>query len=304
MLHLARYLPVLTVSRSARSGEQQLYDKLLTLLKADRLRVSTTRLDEPFRSSAHLARALAKADMLIAESGVISSSARLVFAEKDAVRQEPGEFTFFCADESGLQECAGQIMSWLHWCDNVTPATGAVLIGGKSSRMGQPKHLIEHASGTTWLEHTVTTINPFVENLVISGKGRIPASLKNLVRIDDLPDLQGPLAGIGGLFRSRPLTSWLVTACDMPYISGLAVTWLLDQRRRTCLAVIPQNPKTGRSEPLLGWYNYRCGALIDELISSGSRRISDLCRHNLVLQPQIPDHLTDNWRNINYPEEI
>ena len=56
------------------------------------------------------------------------------------------------------------------------PVWGCVLIGGRSRRMGRPKHLIE-AGGCSWLERTVTLLGHCVEQVVIAGPGDVPATL-------------------------------------------------------------------------------------------------------------------------------
>ena len=154
------------------------------------------------------------------------------------------------------------------------------------------------------VEHLLEVIAPFASALVISGKGELPDSLRQNRRVDDLPGLQGPLAGIGALVRDEPFSSRLILACDLPYMNSASVQWLLDQRQPRYVAVIPENPVTGRSEPLFGWYDYRCGPLIEDLIKSGSRRIREICASQLVLQPRIPAHLAGGWRNINRPEDL
>ena len=65
-----------------------------------------------------------------------------------------------------------------------TPVWGCVLIGGKSSRMGTPKHLLETA-GRTWIERTVAVLRGRVEQVVIAGAGALPAALAEMIRVDD-----------------------------------------------------------------------------------------------------------------------
>ena len=73
------------------------------------------------------------------------------------------------------------------------PVWGCVLIGGRSSRMGVPKHLLEQ-NGRTWIERTVAILRQQVEQVVIAGSGDLPAVLANLPRVDDVSGLGGPLA--------------------------------------------------------------------------------------------------------------
>ena len=207
-------------------------------------------------------------------------------------------------DANYSRKAVGRIAVWLAERRLQTPVFGAVLIGGKSSRMGHPKHLIRGEEGRSWLEHLVCLFDPFVTRQVVSGVGELPGSMQQIDRVDDVDGVEGPLAGIGALLRSRPFISWLVCACDMPHITPAAIEWLLDQRGRACAAVIPENPETGRSEPLFAWYDYRCGPLVDDLVASGSRRISDLCCRPAIFQPGIPQSLVPCWRNLNYPDQL
>ena len=77
------------------------------------------------------------------------------------------------------------------------PVWGCVLIGGRSRRMGRPKHLIE-AGGCSWLERTVTLIGHCVERVVIAGPGDLPATLVGTEHLADAAGVAGPLAGILG----------------------------------------------------------------------------------------------------------
>ena len=76
------------------------------------------------------------------------------------------------------------------------PVWGCVLIGGRSRRMGRPKHLIE-AGGCSWLERTVTLLGYCVERVVIAGPGDVPATLAGTEHLADAAGAQ-----------SRPSQSW------------------------------------------------------------------------------------------------
>ncbi|MCI5149713.1 MAG: hypothetical protein D3916_10065 [Candidatus Electrothrix sp. MAN1_4] len=88
---------------------------------------------------------------------------------------------------------------------------GCILIGGKSSRMGRPKHLIQE-NEKTWLEQAVEILSPHVEQVVLSGSGEVPATLASLAQVPDAPGLAGPLAGILSVMRWQQTASWLVMA--------------------------------------------------------------------------------------------
>ncbi len=184
-----------------------------------------------------------------------------------------------------------------------TPVWGCILIGGKSSRMGMPKHLIRE-NEKTWLEHAVETLSPHVDQMVLSGSGEIPPSLASLPRIPDDPGLAGPLAGILSVMRWQQTVSWLVMACDQPDVQAESLEWLLAQRKPGIRAVLPDLFGNGHLEPLLAWYDFRCRPQLETIAASGSLRISRLANQAGVCHFQPPEHLHSSWHNINTPDQI
>ncbi|MEE4167209.1 MAG: NTP transferase domain-containing protein, partial [Desulfocapsaceae bacterium] len=140
--------------------------------------------------------------------------------------------------------------------------------------------------------------------VVISGGGAIPQGIASLTRIDDLPGLSGPMAGISAVMKQYPFVSWLVLACDMPDIAPESINWLVEQRRPGRCAVIPRNPLTGRVEPLYGWYDFRSAPLFEFLAAKGDMRMTSLASCPGVYSPMIPESLAGSWRNVNRPEEL
>lgn len=183
------------------------------------------------------------------------------------------------------------------------PVWGCVLIGGRSRRMGVPKHLLQR-EGRTWIERTVAMLRRRVERVVIAGSGSLPDSLVSVVRVDDVPDLAGPLAGILAAFRRYPQVSWLVVACDLPDMEEEALQWLLACRRPGVTAIMPELAGDGRIEPLLAYYDRSCRPLLEEMARLGQRRLSRLQESAGVITPQPPPSLRPSWRNVNTPEDL
>ena len=200
------------------------------------------------------------------------------------------------------------LLQWLQEIWQQTPVWACILIGGRSSRMGRPKHLIEKEDAkdnSTWLEHTVGLLQPLIgDQIALSGGGLVPASLDHLPRLPDIPEARGPLTGILAAMRWQPRVSWLLIACDMPDISTEAVSWLLSQRRPGCWGTVPRLHEDGHVEPLLAHYDYRCGFLFERLLVSGSLRIGQVARQGKIDSPLIPLSLRPSWHNINTPEEL
>lgn len=169
--------------------------------------------------------------------------------------------------------------------------------------MGTPKHLIVQ-DGLSWLERTVAVLGQVVEQVVVAGGGELPLSLKALPRVPDIPELAGPLAGILAVLRTAPRVSWLVVACDQPDMHVDALRWLLSCRAPGVLAVMPDIAGNGRVEPLLAYYDHAIRPVLEEMATSGHRRMNRLQSVAGVITPRPPAHLHASWRNINTPGEL
>jgi glutamate dehydrogenase (NADP+)/cyclic pyranopterin phosphate synthase/molybdopterin-guanine dinucleotide biosynthesis protein A len=184
------------------------------------------------------------------------------------------------------------------------PLRACLLIGGRSSRMGRPKHLIKGSNGLTWVENTVRLLQPFTKNIVLSGAGDVPDTLHSLKRIPDVPDVQGPLTGILAAMRWHPDSCWLLLACDMPNISPEAIEWLLSNRGLDIWGVVPRLKEDSFLEPLLAVYEPQAREYLEELYRSGCFRISVAARRSKILNPVVPELLSGAWGNINTPDEL
>lgn len=185
------------------------------------------------------------------------------------------------------------------------PLYGLILIGGRSSRMGRPKHLICFENGETWLERNVKMLSPFVDRVFLSGGGDIPTALEYFERITDAEGFQGPMAGIMGAIEKYPSGNWLVMACDMPVVSGEAVAWLIKQfdgfRGN---ALIPKNSETGKLEPLFAVYRSEIEKAFRAAAASNKFALTAICEHEDILTPLIPRPLLPSWSNVNNEQQL
>ena len=184
-----------------------------------------------------------------------------------------------------------------------TPVFGCALIGGKSSRMGAPKHLLRE-DGRTWLERTAELLGRVCKSVVIAGGGDVPEGAACYPRLVDVPDAKGPMSGILAAMRWAPHTSWLVAACDLPGLTAEALDWLLSTRRPGVWATVPRLKDAPTVEPLLAHYDFRCRPLLQRQADGGNFRLADVASHPKVITPIAPDHLQAAWRNANAPEDL
>lgn len=111
---------------------------------------------------------------------------------------------------------------------------GIVLAGGRSSRMGQDKALLEW-NGVSLLEHMRRLLlEAGVDRVVVSGER--PG-------FDCVPDAepgQGPGAALSGVLAALPAQSWaLVVPVDMPLLKAPLLRSLIVQARPAHFASYP-----------------------------------------------------------------
>jgi molybdopterin-guanine dinucleotide biosynthesis protein MobB len=177
-----------------------------------------------------------------------------------------------------------------------------VLVGGKSSRMGSPKQLVEH-KGRKLIDRVVAAIEERLPDPVLLGSGPVPEALVANRRLPDPPGLAGPMAGLIAALRWAPAAAWLVAACDQPLISRRAIDWLLGQRRPGRWAVMPRLAG-GPVEPFLAVYEPQSLTLLEEVARTGKLAPWRIADHDRVVTPQPPSDLVASWRSVNTPKEL
>ena len=184
-----------------------------------------------------------------------------------------------------------------------TPVFGCVLIGGKSSRMGKPKHeIIEN--GKSWLQKIIKNLSPVVQKIVVAGAGKVQEELVQYTRLPDSPFVDGPMSGILSAMRWSPCASWIVVACDQPDISGDAMRWLLSNRFPGVWGIMPKIEKAPCIETMPAYYDFRCRNIIEKLAAEEIFRLNKIAENPKIISPVIPKELESAWRNINYPIDI
>jgi molybdopterin-guanine dinucleotide biosynthesis protein A len=182
------------------------------------------------------------------------------------------------------------------------PVLAVVLIGGRSSRMGRPKHLLER-DGVTLLERAVAAARPHAAQVLLAGGGQVPAPLRELARLPDAADAEGPMAGMLTAMRWQPASRWLVLACDLPMLTPDAAAWLLQQSGPGTDAVMPSVPGGAECEPLFAVYEPTARWFLELATARGEFSLRRALDGGRVLRPLPPPGLAGAWTNVNSPED-
>lgn len=216
----------------------------------------------------------------------------------------PGDKGGKFALTDGVASIAEKIEQWLDELLSREEVWGCLLIGGKSSRMGSPKHLLQSATGVTWGEKIAELFSATLDGVVIAGNGDLPNTMRDFPRLQDVNGGTGPLSGVLSALRWNPSVSWIVAACDMPYIHSEAVDWLLGQKKAGDWGVIPSQGKGDRLEPLFAYYHRNSRFIFEELLYSQCMKISKVAENSKMKTILLPGKLADYWVNCNTPQDL
>ena len=122
---------------------------------------------------------------------------------------------------------------------------GLVLSGGKSTRMGTDKGLIEY-HGKPQREYLYELLQQVCEKTFISLREEQEAELPNRMEsIVDLNEYRGPYNGLLSAYKKNPEVAWLVLACDLPLMDLEALKELIAARnpeREATAFALKENP--------------------------------------------------------------
>lgn len=182
--------------------------------------------------------------------------------------------------------------------------TGVVLAGGKSTRMGRDKALVE-VDGKPMLQHAIDVLRPQVKELIVIGDPRKYRRFDVDIIPDDLEDL-GPLGGIVTAMGQARYEHLLVMACDVPGVNAKLLEKLKYHFPMDGEALVPRHGDF--VEPLVAGYHRQCIAPFTELLQKGVLRMSEaLAAVNTTYLDIVPGQ--DGWpsdlfRNVNGPDDL
>jgi len=143
--------------------------------------------------------------------------------------------------------------------------TAIVLAGGKSSRMGQNKALLDW-HGKHLIRHVVDQLRPVAKKVILVAKKPDDFGFLDIPCFKDLNPASSPAVGIlTGLFHSSTEFNFIL-GCDAPFLNVGTVKRLYDAREDYDAVV----PASGHGiEPLFGIYRKRCLAVLEEHLHRG-----------------------------------
>ncbi|MBB81880.1 MAG: hypothetical protein CMN02_13015 [Roseibacillus sp.] len=182
-----------------------------------------------------------------------------------------------------------------------TPTYGLLLAGGKSSRMGRDKADLKIVDGLSMRDSGMELLGAVTAQSYLAIAGDDTRNY-NHPTIQDLRDNAGPLAGLEAAFRHSPEAAWLVTACDLPFLTSSTLKYLVESRAPSSDATCFTSRFDGKPEPLCTIYEPSAHPSLKKVLSEGircaRRFLSTLNRKEIEL-PEL-----SALDNCNRPEDL
>jgi molybdenum cofactor guanylyltransferase len=183
--------------------------------------------------------------------------------------------------------------------------TAFVLAGGKSTRMGADKTLLE-LKGRSLLGRALDLLRPLTPETIIVGDREKLARFGFVV--EDVFRERGPLGGIHAALAATATDLNLILAVDLPFVEAGFLKYLL--KKASTSGALVTLPRTSNGwQPLCAVYRREFGIAAERALLQGKNKIDALFATTEV-QPIDEDEITKRgysaamFRNLNTPEEF
>jgi molybdopterin-guanine dinucleotide biosynthesis protein A len=176
-----------------------------------------------------------------------------------------------------------------------------LLSGGQGTRMGSPKHALEHPAGGTWGGHLVGAFRAVFPQGGVQVLGEALPDEPSLPRLDD-PRL-GPAKALQAWAQAEalepPPERWWIVACDQVRWTPVSLrSWAV-----LCQQADPANERwviaehDGHLQPLGGWFP---NLLRPQLAAVDAKSLLGLVA---ALPHLVLPQLGEEWCDVDTPEE-
>ena len=150
-------------------------------------------------------------------------------------------------------------------------ATGIILAGGKSSRMGEDKGLVL-LNGKPMVQYIIEALKEVVSDIIIISNNESYTKFGIPVYADIIKD-KGPVGGIyTGLYNSTTELNFCIS-CDVPMISSDFILWLLKRSGNASITLPMYKDKVHQ---MIGVYSKQVLSNFKESTEKGHLKLSQV----------------------------
>ena len=183
-------------------------------------------------------------------------------------------------------------------------ATGVILAGGKSLRMGTDKAVLM-VGREKMVEHIAHMLQRILPEVLISSND--PETCRNLGLpvVTDILDNKVPLCGIHAALSAAKHEYVFVIACDMPFVEDRLVSLLIQEGEGYDVAV-PRHG--GYLEPLVAVYRKNCIPAIEKYLFEEKKKTDGFFGDVRVNYVDMEEHQDIDkeaiFFNVNTPQDL
>ena len=179
--------------------------------------------------------------------------------------------------------------------EKTAPVKGLVLVGGKSTRMGQDKSNLNYFG-----KPQKEVARELLENNNLETYYSVGKLSKKEDEIHDAFLNLGPFGGICSAFQKDPNAAWFVLATDVPFVNDKIIQLLLKHRNSSKVATAIKGKGKEFVEPLITIYEPKAYPILLQYLAQGYSCPRKMLINSDVEIVEIDD---DFIRNINTSEE-
>ncbi|MBM2840506.1 MAG: Molybdopterin-guanine dinucleotide biosynthesis protein [Bacteroidetes bacterium] len=142
---------------------------------------------------------------------------------------------------------------------------GAILAGGKSTRMGRDKAMLD-LLGKTFIQRIAETLQAVFGDVVVVSAWRERYSFLDLPIIKDIYKNCGPLGGIHAALSTTEAPAVFFCSCDVPFVSPEIVHYVVNRRFLDQVTLLLGSNSL---QPLFGVYKQSCLPVIEKQLKHG-----------------------------------
>lgn len=177
---------------------------------------------------------------------------------------------------------------------------GLVLTGGRSTRMGKDKSMLEF-HGKPQREYLFEQLSEHCAKVFTSCRAGQGVSDQLNPLVDDF-DLHSPMNGILSALKRFNNVAWLSVAVDMPHVDSEVLKFLIDKRNTQKVATCFYNAQEKFPEPLLTIWEPAAYPLLLQFVNKGKASPREFLESHSIQLVNAPDNII--FTNINYPDQL
>lgn len=184
--------------------------------------------------------------------------------------------------------------------------TGVILAGGKSSRMGVNKALLQ-LGGQKIIERTVELMCAIFSEVIIITNTPEEYKFLDLPLFEDIYKWKGPLAGIHSALMHSDVEEVFILSCDVPLMSREMIEYIVNYKTNKLIRICEAD---GNLHPLAGVYSKKILDALEKFLTEndqGDRSVRSFLKISeteIINAQNLVFYRDEIFFNVNSPEEF